>query len=99
MYQKFSQSGSGLPATRAFYMLSSSGALTDASFIRLKNLSLSYSLPKTMLKKAGIKRWRIFCQAQNLLTFTKYEGFDPENQSATSLPPIKMITIGSQITF
>jgi TonB-linked SusC/RagA family outer membrane protein len=71
----------------------------DASFIRLKNASLSYALPEFITKKAGMSNARIYTQAQNLLTITKYEGSDPESLSPTKLPPLRMITIGLQITF
>ena len=52
-------------------------------FVRLKNLSLSYSIPKSVFKNVGSVR--VFVSATNLLTFTKYKGIDPEsNSSATS---------------
>jgi TonB-linked SusC/RagA family outer membrane protein len=50
----------------------------DGSFIRLKNIAFGYSLPKSISEKMKIARLRIYVAAQNLLTFTKYTGFDPE---------------------
>jgi hypothetical protein len=50
----------------------------DGSYLRLKNLQLGYTLPKMMLDKVGIERVRFYVQGQNLLTFTKYSGLDPE---------------------
>lgn len=50
----------------------------DGSFVRLKNISLGYNLPKAALDRMKINRLRIYVSAQNLLTFTKYEGYDPE---------------------
>jgi TonB-dependent starch-binding outer membrane protein SusC len=47
-------------------------------FLRLKNLSVGYSIPATVLKRAGIDRLRIYVQTQNLFTITKYTGLDPE---------------------
>jgi len=47
-------------------------------YLRLKNLSIGYSLPPNVLKRAGIDRLRIYIQAQNLFTITKYTGLDPE---------------------
>jgi TonB-linked SusC/RagA family outer membrane protein len=52
--------------------------LEDASYVRLKNLTLGYTLPKSVLKKVGLNNARIYVTGQNLLTFTNYSGFDPE---------------------
>ena len=51
--------------------------LTDGSYLKLRSLILSYELPKRIISKAGLDRMRIYIQGQNL-TFTKYEGWDPE---------------------
>jgi TonB-linked SusC/RagA family outer membrane protein len=72
---------------------------TDASYIRLKNLSLSWQTPSQWLKKVKMQNARIYLQGQNLITITKLRGMDPENLSISSLPPLKMITAGVQITF
>lgn len=96
-YQKVSQDGSGSNAIAAYYMSTSSGAITNASYVRLKNVALSYSLSRKRLDRLKISNCRMYCEAQNLLTITKYPGFDPENQSSTMLPPISMITVGLQI--
>jgi hypothetical protein len=66
----------------------------DASFVRLRNVSLSYSLPQTLIKKWGLKDFSVYAQGQNLLTLTKYKGLDPEIQSVSSLPLLRVITIG-----
>lgn len=73
----------------------SDAAYSDASFVRLKNLSLGYTLPRIM-KQASC---RLYVQGQNLLTFTRYRGADPENQSNGYLPPLKMTTFGMQLNF
>ena len=70
----------------------------DASFVRLKNVSLSYTFPPSLLKKLKLVNLRVYLQGQNLLTFTNYEGLDPETQSR-SLPPLRMLTLGAQVTF
>jgi TonB-linked SusC/RagA family outer membrane protein len=77
----------------------SSGVLSDASYIRLKNLSLSYSLPAQWLKRIRAEQTRLYVQAQNLLTITKYKGSDPEVQSLYRLPPLQVISAGFSITF
>jgi TonB-linked SusC/RagA family outer membrane protein len=71
--------------------------IVDASYIRLKNLSLSYQLPEKLLRYTRLKNMRIFAQAQNLLTITSYPGQDPENQANLALPPLKTITLGLQL--
>jgi TonB-dependent starch-binding outer membrane protein SusC len=50
----------------------------DASYLRLKNLSLGYNIPSNVMSKIGMTKGRIYVSGQNLLTFTNYSGFDPE---------------------
>ncbi|MBX2928312.1 MAG: SusC/RagA family TonB-linked outer membrane protein [Saprospiraceae bacterium] len=58
--------------------------LEDASYLRLKNLSLGYRLPSSIVNKIGMSSLRIYVSGQNLLTFTKYSGFDPEVSTFTT---------------
>jgi TonB-dependent starch-binding outer membrane protein SusC len=94
--QLFTTGGTSAIAFTNF--LSSVHPAKDASFIRLKNLSFSYSLPPTWARKARMTNVKIFIQGQNLLTLTDYEGLDPEAQ-VTSLPPLKTLTGGIHLTF
>ncbi len=50
----------------------------DASYLRIKNISVGYSLPRRLIGKIGIETLRVYCNIQNLYTFTKYKGYDPE---------------------
>ncbi len=52
--------------------------LQDGSYFRIKTLQLGYNLPQTLIKKAGLQRARVYVSGNNLLTLTKYNGFDPE---------------------
>lgn len=52
--------------------------LEDGSYVRLRNVTLGYTLPKSLSMKAGISNCRFYLTAQNPLTFTKYTGYDPE---------------------
>lgn len=70
----------------------------DASFIRLKNISIAYEL-KNGLHIKSLTSARFYLQAQNLLTITKYSGTDPESQSFFTLPPLRMISAGLQVSF
>ena len=77
--------------------------LEDASFLRLKNLMLGYSLPADLLKKTGfIRGLRFYAQAQNLFTFTKFSGLDPEGTSnlyAAQYPMSRQFTFGLDLMF
>ncbi len=52
--------------------------IEDGSYIRLQNISLAYNLPRKLIEKISLSNLKIYCNVQNLLTFTKYKGFDPE---------------------
>jgi TonB-linked SusC/RagA family outer membrane protein len=83
-------------AVKAYSLYSESdAAISDASYIRLKNIALSYDLPL----KAKNMQCKISLQSQNLLTFTKYKDGDPEFTNYGYLPPLKVITAGIQLTF
>ncbi len=56
----------------------SSFYVEDGSYLRVKNIQLGYTLPSSKLSRAGINRLRVYLQAQNLFTFTKYSGVDPD---------------------
>lgn len=79
----------------------------DGSYLRLKNIQLGYTLPAFLTKKALISSLRIYVAAENLFTFTKYHGFDPEISSGgTSLgidygvyPQGKVWTVGANLMF
>lgn len=55
--------------------------IEDASFVRLKTITLGYTLPKSVSSKIGTKSIKLYVSAENLLTWTKYSGFDPEVSS------------------
>ncbi|MNL09258.1 hypothetical protein D3C87_1300110 [compost metagenome] len=78
-------------------VITSDAIYTDASFVRLKNVSLSYTLPINLTNKVNIQKCRVFIQGQNILTFSDYKGLDPEIQSLTNLPLLRVWTMGLQI--
>jgi len=95
-YQKYT-SGRDIDVVLSYLRYNQSDAMiTDASYIRLKNISLSYSLPQDILP--GITG-EFFLQGQNLLTITSYEGFDPESIYISSLPPLQVFTTGVRFNF
>ncbi len=82
--------------------------IEDGSFIRLKNIQLGYSLPTTLIQKIGAKKLRVYVAANNLITLTKYRGFDPDFASASPLlsgidygfyPQAKTVMAGLNLTF
>jgi TonB-linked SusC/RagA family outer membrane protein len=70
----------------------------DASFARLKNVSLSWQIPNKWIQKMKLQSVRIYAHAQNLATITNYTGIDPES-GGTGMPPLRMITTGVQVEF
>lgn len=96
-YQKFSQNLSLVDPYS--YARFSDGAYVDASYIRLKNVSVSWHLPVEWNKMADIQNARLFIQGQNLLTFTSYKGLDPESKSSSTLPPLRVFVVGLDVTF
>lgn len=80
----------------------------DGSYLRLRDVTLGYTLPATFLSKLSISRVRVFISAQNYLTLTKYSGFDPEVSWASATvvgwdrgnyPSTKSITGGIKVDF
>ena len=79
----------------------------DGSYFRFKNLVIGYTLPQALTRKVAVQNLRFYFQAENLCTWTKYHGYDPEISSgATSLgvdrgiyPQARTLTIGAQISF
>ena len=88
----------------------SSAWIEDGSFLKLKNLSVGYTLPASLLNRFTISRIRIYVSSQNLFTITKYSGLDPEigmqGGSATqngvdngTYPSSRFFTFGLNVTF
>ncbi|MBO9631480.1 MAG: SusC/RagA family TonB-linked outer membrane protein [Chitinophagaceae bacterium] len=63
----------------------STAFIKDGSFIRLRNISLGYTFPNTMMQKTGIKKLRVYASVQNLLTISSAKGFDPEAVANTGM--------------
>ncbi|MFH0757109.1 MAG: SusC/RagA family protein, partial [Bacteroidota bacterium] len=101
-------------ASSARSLRSSSRWIFDGSFLRVKNFSLGYNLPKSMIRPIGLENVRIYISGQNILTWTKFRGYDPEvnyNSEGTSsgnlnlgfdfasYPNAKSYTLGLKLTF
>ena len=80
--------------------------IQDGSYTRLKNLTVGYTLPGNITKKAGISRLRVYGMAENLFTWTRYWGFDPEIGSGSTgmgvdygvYPQARTFTVGLNVT-
>ena len=70
-----------------------------ANFIRLKNITLGYTLSKSLLSKTFIRSARIFFDVQNLAKITKFEGFDPEFTEINPYPQAVSTTVGVNVGF
>ncbi len=81
--------------------------IVDGSYLRLKNISLGYTLPRSLTRQISIERLRFFVMAENLVTWTKYWGFDPEISSGGKslgidkgvYPQARIWTVGLNLTF
>ncbi len=95
--QRFTQTS---PGTTALSNYNNSDAITEASFIRLQSLSLSYTLPQALAQKAGAKMVKIFLQGQNLFTISSYNRYVLDVERAGSgFPQLRIITAGLQLKF
>ncbi|MDR1919028.1 MAG: SusC/RagA family TonB-linked outer membrane protein, partial [Tannerellaceae bacterium] len=87
----------------------SSRFVYDGSFVKLKNVSISYNLPKQLLRKVYVDNLEVYVSGQNLFTLTSYPGYDPETTSASGsttqglemgvIPNPKTYTLGLRIGF
>lgn len=78
----------------------------DGSFARIKNMQLGYTLPANLTRKVFVERFRVYVAAENLVTFTKYKGLDPElaNDNSNGIdrgyyPQARTYSVGLNINF
>lgn len=95
---KYARASTTSPADWSNYM-NSDGVYSDASFIRLSSLAVSYTIPSVVVKKAGMSACSLFLNTQNLFILTRYRGIDPETHLFGELPPPKIITGGISVQF
>ena len=79
--------------------------LEDGDYLRFKVVQLGYTLPRNLFEKVGISRFRVYVTGENLMTFTRYTGYDPEIGGGIfgidrgQYPQARSILGGLQITF
>jgi TonB-linked SusC/RagA family outer membrane protein len=96
--EKYTQSFASRTITAYRSARQSDHSYSDASYIRIKNVAVSYSLSDKLLKKLKVNMCKIYLQSQNLFTITKYKGLDPENRDIGILPPLRVITGGIEVS-
>lgn len=103
-----SNKGSDIPRLQLIdanhnYQTESDWYLEDGSYLRLKNLSIGYTISNGITQKLGTSKIRLFFSGQNLLTFTKYKGFDPEvgenGLDMMKYPQSRTLMLGANISF
>ena len=106
-----SNSSSNIPSLRENAQVLSSQFLEDGSFVRIKNVSLSYTFKDIeLLNKLGVSSLRMFASGENLLTITNYTGYDPEVSASgnsdldvgidyDAYPIPRTFTIGLNVSF
>ena len=75
--------------------------LHSGDFVRLKNLTFGFTLPKSLVHKIGLDRVRLYASGNNLLTWAAYSYIDPESGSSPSCdtPPMRTYTFGLEVKF
>jgi hypothetical protein len=83
--------------------LESTRFVEDASYLRLKNIQLGYTLPRHITERIGVEKLRFYVAGQNLLTFTKYKGLDPEvgsdGRDYGNFPQARTLLFGLNMNF
>jgi len=71
----------------------------DGSFVRIRNVTLGYKLPQTVVNRIGISSARIYVQCQNAYVFTSYYGYDPESATGAAAPSPRTLVLGLNVNF
>lgn len=73
--------------------------LQDLSFLKIRNIQLGYTLPKSIVAKTSLERIRVYGSLENFFTFTSFRGFDPELGGTLGYPSMKNVVIGINVSF
>ena len=80
------------------YLSYSDAAYSNASYLRLQNVRLSYDFPQKAIRSLGMSALQFYVQGKNLLTITDYDAYDPETGDA-SMPAVQSVVFGLNVTF
>ena len=73
--------------------------LQDLSFLKIRNIQLGYTLPKSIVEKTSLERIRVYGSMENFFTFTSFRGFDPELGGTLGYPAMKNVVVGINVSF
>lgn len=68
-------------------------------YFKIKDITLSYNLPKNLLKKVYISNARVYCSMKNFITFSHFDNYDPERGGSVNFPLMKQVVVGLNVTF
>ena len=77
----------------------SSIQIQKADYFKIKDITLSYSLPKNLIKKVYMSNARVYCSLKNYFTFSHFDNYDPERGGAVNFPLMKQVVVGLNVTF
>ena len=77
----------------------SSIQIQKADYFKIKDITLSYNLPKSLIKKIYMSNARVYCSMKNYFTFSHFDNYDPERGGAVNFPLMKQVVVGLNVTF
>ena len=83
--------------TPTFYK--SSIQIQKADYFKIKDITLSYNLPKSIINKVYLSKARVYCSMKNYFTFSHFDNYDPERGGAVNFPLMKQVVVGLNVTF
>ena len=84
-------------ATPTYYK--SSIQIQKGDYFKIKDITLSYNLPKSLISKAYMSKARVYCSLKNYFTFSHFDNYDPERGGAVNFPLMKQVVVGLNVTF
>ena len=84
-------------ATPTYYK--SSIQIQKGDYFKIKDITLSYNLPKSLISKAYMNKARVYCSLKNYFTFSHFDNYDPERGGAINFPLMKQVVVGLNVTF
>ena len=73
--------------------------IQKADYFKIKDITLAYNLPKSLIKKAYISNARVYCSLKNYFTFSHFDNYDPERGGSVNFPLMKQVVVGLNVTF
>ena len=84
-------------ATPTYYK--NSIQIQKGDYFKIKDITLSYSLPKNLIKQVYLSKARVYCSLKNYFTFSHFDNYDPERGGAVNFPLMKQVVLGLNVTF